>query len=63
MFERMINGWELTCQSFRVLRQDKQLMVFPLLSGLACLFVLASFALPLWAQATSTTRSTRGRRT
>jgi hypothetical protein len=48
MFERISNGWELTKQSFHVLRLDKELIIFPLLSGIACLVVLASFALPLW---------------
>jgi len=48
MFERIANGWALTVHSFRVLRMDKQLMVFPLFSGVACLLVFASFVLPLW---------------
>ncbi|MEX2093265.1 MAG: DUF6159 family protein [Pirellulales bacterium] len=48
MFARIATGWELMKQSFRVLRQDKELIVFPLISGVACLLVLASFALPLW---------------
>jgi hypothetical protein len=48
MFERISTGWELASQSFRVLRLDKELLLFPLLSGLACLLVLGSFALPLW---------------
>jgi Family of unknown function (DUF6159) len=28
---------------------DKELLLFPLMSGIACLLVLASFAIPLWA--------------
>jgi hypothetical protein len=48
MFGRISFGWELVVQSFRVLRDDKRLIVFPLLSGVACMMVLASFALPLW---------------
>lgn len=48
MFQRIANGWELCKESARVLRLDKELLVFPLLSGLACLFVLASFSVPLW---------------
>lgn len=47
MFDRMARGWELARESWRVLKLDKELLVFPLLSGLACLVVLASFALPL----------------
>jgi hypothetical protein len=36
-------------QSWSVLRQDKELMLFPVLSGFACLLVLASFATPIIA--------------
>ena len=49
MFARIANGWELTKQSFTVLMLDKELLLFPLLSGIACLLVMGSFALPLWA--------------
>lgn len=48
MFARIANGWELTKQSFQVLRSDKELILFPLLSGVACVFVMATFAVPLW---------------
>ena len=48
MFERLSNGLELAKQSCAVLRLDKELLLVPLLSGLACLAVMASFALPLW---------------
>lgn len=37
--------------SWEVLKQDKELLVFPLLSGICCLIVLASFAGPLVALA------------
>jgi hypothetical protein len=46
MFDRLGNGWEVATQSWRVLRQDKELMLFPVLSGLAALAILATFALP-----------------
>lgn len=48
MFERISTGWELVQQSFRVLKLDKELLLFPVMSGIACLFVMASFAVPLW---------------
>ncbi|MBN2581044.1 MAG: hypothetical protein JXB10_18825 [Pirellulales bacterium] len=48
MFTKMSCGWELVKQSFRVLQEEKQLLVFPLLSGIACMAALASFVLPLW---------------
>jgi len=49
MFQRISTGWQLTKQSFQVLRLDKELLVFPLLSGIACGLVLATFALPMFA--------------
>jgi Family of unknown function (DUF6159) len=48
MFARIATGWELMKQSFAVLRHDKELALFPVMSSAACLLVLASFALPLW---------------
>jgi hypothetical protein len=48
MFERAANGWQLAQQSWRVLKLDKELLVFPFLSGIACMMVMASFAIPLW---------------
>jgi hypothetical protein len=48
MFERMSRGWELMRESWGVLKMDKEMLVFPAVSGIACLLVLASFAAPLW---------------
>jgi hypothetical protein len=48
VFDKLANGWELMKASGRVLRLDKELLVFPFLSGLACLLVMGSFALPLF---------------
>jgi hypothetical protein len=48
VFERIARGWELAKESWHVLKLDKELLVFPLVSGVACLLVLASFAVPLW---------------
>jgi len=47
MFERFARGWALMKQSWQVLRLDKELLLFPVLSSIACLLVMASFALPL----------------
>ncbi|HKJ03905.1 MAG TPA: DUF6159 family protein [Longimicrobiales bacterium] len=41
------NSWALVKASANVLRLDKELMVFPLLSGVATVLVLASFVAPL----------------
>lgn len=48
MFERISNGISLAKQSGRVLMLDKELLIFPVFSGIACMLVLASFAVPLW---------------
>lgn len=47
MFERLSNSFTMAKCSWNVLMADKQLLVFPFLSGLACLFILASFAVPV----------------
>src|SRR3954464_3830670 len=46
MFERMSASFALAQSSWQVLRTDKRLIIFPILSGLGCLLVVASFALP-----------------
>lgn len=41
--ERIARSWELARQSFRVLMRDKELLLLPVLSGLAVLAVCATF--------------------
>jgi len=48
MFEAIRITWDLMGASWEVLKKDKELLLFPLLSGLCCLLVVASFALPMW---------------
>ena len=48
MSGRIANGLEMAVQCFRVLRLDKELIVFPLLSFVAVVAVKASFAWALW---------------
>jgi hypothetical protein len=47
MFERFSRSWSLVKASWSVLRQDKELLLFPLLSSIAMLVVVACFALPV----------------
>jgi hypothetical protein len=47
MFERISNSFALARNSWEVLKQNKRLILFPVISGLACLVVLVSFAIPL----------------
>jgi hypothetical protein len=45
-FDRIARGFSLARCSGEVLWRDKKLIIFPILSGIACLFVMASFAAP-----------------
>ena len=47
MFTRFSRSWELIKASGAVLRQDKELLLFPLFSAIATLVVSASFIVPL----------------
>jgi hypothetical protein len=47
MFERISNSFALARSSWQVLRTDKQLILFPILSGMGCLLVLMAFWLPV----------------
>jgi hypothetical protein len=46
MFAKFAQSWSLVKASASVLRSDKELLVFPLLSGVASLIVIASFFIP-----------------
>ncbi len=45
---KLANSWELVKASAKVLQADKELIVFPLISGAALVVVSASFCLPLF---------------
>jgi hypothetical protein len=47
MFEKIRNSWGLIKASAGVLRADKELIVFPIVSAIGVLIVTASFALPM----------------
>jgi hypothetical protein len=49
MFERFSRSWELVKASAAVLRSDKELLVFPVLSGIAAMLVVATFLVPAFA--------------
>lgn len=46
MFQRISNSWQLVKASAQVLRADKELIVFPIVSFIALLIVTATFAVP-----------------
>ena len=47
-FDRISNGWAMAMASLKVLRLDPELMLFPLMSGISCLLVMATFIAPLF---------------
>jgi len=49
MFDKFSRSWELAKASAAVLRADKELLVFPVLSGLAAMVLMATFVLPIFA--------------
>ena len=49
MFEKFARSWELVKASAGVLRSDKELTLFPLISGFCTLVVMATFLIPVFA--------------
>ena len=47
MFDKFSRSWSLAGQCFDVLKQDPALLIFPLLSSIALLVLLGSFAVPV----------------
>lgn len=45
---KITRTWSLMAECWQVLKSDKSLLVFPLISGICCLLLLASFAVPLF---------------
>ena len=45
---KIARTWSLMSECWQVLKQDKSLLVFPLISGICCLLLLASFAIPIY---------------
>ncbi len=48
MFDRLSRSWELVKASAEVLRADKELMLFPILSGLLSILVTVTFFIPVF---------------
>ena len=46
MFNRLANSWELVKASAVVLKADKELIIFPILSSIAMVAVLITFLVP-----------------
>jgi hypothetical protein len=50
-FTRLSNGWQLALNSFAVLKANRQLIIFPILSAIAMLLAISSFVLAMFASA------------
>jgi hypothetical protein len=46
---KIARTWSLMSDSWQVLKLDKSLLVLPLISGVCCMLLLASFAIPIFA--------------
>jgi hypothetical protein len=44
-FDRLSNGWTLAMNSFKILKENKQLIIFPVLSGISLVLIMGSFVL------------------
>ena len=53
MFDRISNGMALARSSWGVLVKDKHLILFPIVSGILFVIVLASFAVPMYMKRSS----------
>lgn len=45
LMTKFSNGWTIATNSFKVLRENRQLVIFPILSGVSIMVILASFCL------------------
>jgi hypothetical protein len=48
-FTRLSNGWTISLNSFAVLKENRQLILFPILSGISMVLVISSFVVVLFA--------------
>ena len=48
-FDRFSNGWKIAMNSFTILKKNKQLLIFPILSGISMLLMMAVFVAGIFA--------------
>ncbi len=51
VFEKFSNGWKISMNSFAVLKENKQLIVFPILSAISMILIFGSFITAVFAAA------------
>jgi hypothetical protein len=47
--EKFERSWQIMMASWDVLRQDKEILVFPAITGIALILIMASFVVPIFA--------------
>src|SRR5450755_2826959 len=57
MWERFQRSWDLVNACMGILQEDKSLLLFPLMSGIAMLVILVSFAVPVYPLVHAISRS------
>jgi Family of unknown function (DUF6159) len=50
-FTRLSNGWKIFFESLTVLKENRQLIIFPILSGLSMMLIIGSFIVVLFSSA------------
>jgi hypothetical protein len=60
MFERFQRSWELVKASWAVLQQDKELLIFPIVSFIGSIIVMITFAVPMIAAGVFDSANSRG---
>jgi len=51
LFDRLSNGWNIAMNSWTVLRENRKLILFPILSGISLMLIFFSFAVVAFAAA------------
>ena len=51
LFSRLSNGWTLSMNSLKVLKENRQLIIFPILSGLSMILIIGSFIVAMLSSA------------
>jgi hypothetical protein len=51
VFTRLSNGWTISMNSFKVMKENKMLIIFPVLSGISMVLIIGSFVVLLFAGA------------
>jgi len=49
LFDKLSNGWKLSINSLKILKANKKLIIFPILSGVSMILIIGSFVVALFA--------------